>query len=93
MVNAGIIVHSFLLLRLGKVYDFKFEVKFYPPDPTVLNDDIARHLIYLQVCQDLDSGKLVLFLNLRMNDYFFLIFSFTVIHWLFVSSCFLLLNI
>ncbi|VDD89271.1 unnamed protein product [Enterobius vermicularis] len=59
MVNAGIIVHSFLLLRLGKVYDFKFEVKFYPPDPTVLNDDIARHLIYLQVCQDLDSGKLV----------------------------------
>lgn len=39
----------------GKLY---FEVKFYPPDPVQLHEDITRYLICLQVRRDILSGRL-----------------------------------
>uniref|UniRef100_A0A0N5A9N7 FERM domain-containing protein n=1 Tax=Syphacia muris TaxID=451379 RepID=A0A0N5A9N7_9BILA len=32
--------------------------EFYPPDPTLLTDDVASHLIYLQICRDLNMERL-----------------------------------
>ena len=37
---------------------FKFEVKFYPPDPATLTEDITRYQLCLQIRQDILSGKL-----------------------------------
>eukprot|EP00914_Ancora_sagittata_P014027 GHVO01027475.1.p1 GENE.GHVO01027475.1~~GHVO01027475.1.p1 ORF type:complete len:870 (+),score=149.14 GHVO01027475.1:96-2705(+) len=37
---------------------FKFEVKFYPPDPATLQEDITRYQLCLQIRQDILSGKL-----------------------------------
>lgn len=35
-----------------------FEVKFYPPDPVVLQEDITRYQLCLQLRRDILSGKL-----------------------------------
>uniref|UniRef100_T1IL92 Moesin/ezrin/radixin homolog 1 n=1 Tax=Strigamia maritima TaxID=126957 RepID=T1IL92_STRMM len=37
---------------------FDFEVKFYPPDPADLQEDITRHQFCLQIRNDILSGKL-----------------------------------
>ncbi|ESN95274.1 hypothetical protein HELRODRAFT_86976 [Helobdella robusta] len=37
---------------------FSFEVKFYPPDPTCLNEEITRYQLFLQLRTDILSGKL-----------------------------------
>lgn len=37
---------------------FQFEVKFYPPDPSQLQEDITRYQLCLQVRSDILSGKL-----------------------------------
>ncbi|XP_054154106.1 band 4.1-like protein 1 isoform X2 [Oppia nitens] len=37
---------------------FNFEVKFYPPDPTQLQEDITRYLLCLQIRNDILIGRL-----------------------------------
>jgi hypothetical protein len=39
-------------------YVFAFEVKFYPPDPAVLQEDITRYQLCLQIRRDILTGKL-----------------------------------
>ncbi|XP_008572715.1 PREDICTED: band 4.1-like protein 2 isoform X15 [Galeopterus variegatus] len=37
---------------------FTFNVKFYPPDPSQLSEDITRYFLCLQLRQDIASGRL-----------------------------------
>ncbi|XP_009876057.1 PREDICTED: band 4.1-like protein 2, partial [Apaloderma vittatum] len=37
---------------------FTFNVKFYPPDPSQLTEDITRYFLCLQLRQDIASGRL-----------------------------------
>jgi band 4.1-like protein 1/2/3 len=37
---------------------FNFEVKFYPPDPKMLQEEITRYLLTLQLRHDIMDGKL-----------------------------------
>ncbi|XP_053769781.1 band 4.1-like protein 2 isoform X5 [Desmodus rotundus] len=37
---------------------FAFNVKFYPPDPSQLTEDITRYFLCLQLWQDIASGRL-----------------------------------
>ncbi|KAM9551641.1 protein 4.1-like isoform 15-T30 [Salvelinus alpinus] len=39
-------------------WQFVFNVKFYPPDPSQLTEDITRYLLCLQLRQDIVSGRL-----------------------------------
>ncbi|XP_026050807.1 protein 4.1-like isoform X13 [Carassius auratus] len=39
-------------------WQFTFSVKFYPPDPSQLTEDITRYLLCLQLRQDISSGRL-----------------------------------
>ncbi|KAK2161077.1 hypothetical protein NP493_1606g00025 [Ridgeia piscesae] len=39
-------------------WHFSFEVKFYPPDPAQLQEDITRYQLALQIRSDILSGKL-----------------------------------
>ncbi|XP_034143640.1 band 4.1-like protein 2 isoform X11 [Esox lucius] len=39
-------------------WQFAFNVKFYPPDPSQLTEDITRYLLCLQLRQDIASGRL-----------------------------------
>ncbi|CEF64608.1 FERM domain and Pleckstrin homology-like domain and FERM/acyl-CoA-binding protein, 3-helical bundle domain and FERM, N-terminal domain and FERM, C-terminal PH-like domain and FERM central domain and Band 4.1 domain and Band 4.1 family-containing protein [Strongyloides ratti] len=41
-------------------WEFKFEVKFFPPDPDMLNDDVARYLLFLQIREDVYKGSIPL---------------------------------
>lgn len=47
--------HSFGGPNNNKLY---FEVKFYPPDPVQLHEDITRYFVCLQVRRDIISGRL-----------------------------------
>ncbi|GIY21512.1 band 4.1-like protein 3 [Caerostris extrusa] len=42
----------------GGPWEFSFEVKFYPPDPSQLQEDITRYQLCLQIRNDVLSGKL-----------------------------------
>ncbi|XP_031450803.1 protein 4.1 isoform X1 [Phasianus colchicus] len=42
----------------GGPWDFTFNVKFYPPDPAQLTEDITRYYLCLQLRQDIISGRL-----------------------------------
>ncbi|XP_061093259.1 protein 4.1b isoform X9 [Conger conger] len=42
----------------GCTYNFTFNVKFYPPDPAQLSEDISRYYLCLQVREDIVSGRL-----------------------------------
>ncbi|XP_073714084.1 protein 4.1 isoform X8 [Misgurnus anguillicaudatus] len=42
----------------GTNYDFTFNVKFYPPDPAQLSEDITRYYLCLQLRKDIKSGCL-----------------------------------
>uniref|UniRef100_A0A7N6AXW2 Protein 4.1 n=1 Tax=Anabas testudineus TaxID=64144 RepID=A0A7N6AXW2_ANATE len=42
----------------GAVYEFTFSVKFYPPDPAQLTEDLTRYYLCLQVRKDIMSGIL-----------------------------------
>ncbi|XP_053540093.1 protein 4.1 isoform X5 [Ictalurus punctatus] len=42
----------------GINYDFTFNVKFYPPDPAQLSEDITRYYVCLQLRKDIMSGRL-----------------------------------
>lgn len=37
---------------------FNFEIKFYPPEPNVLQEEITRYLLTLQLRHDIMDGKL-----------------------------------
>ncbi|XP_075059178.1 band 4.1-like protein 2 isoform X13 [Mixophyes fleayi] len=39
-------------------WQFVFNVKFYPPDPSQLTEDITRYFLCLQLRQDIASGRL-----------------------------------
>ncbi|XP_034756569.1 band 4.1-like protein 2 isoform X18 [Etheostoma cragini] len=39
-------------------WQFVFNVKFYPPDPSLLTEDITRYLLCLQLREDVASGRL-----------------------------------
>ncbi|XP_034081013.1 band 4.1-like protein 2 isoform X17 [Gymnodraco acuticeps] len=39
-------------------WQFAFSVKFYPPDPSLLTEDITRYLLCLQLREDVASGRL-----------------------------------
>ncbi|XP_030577280.1 LOW QUALITY PROTEIN: band 4.1-like protein 2 [Archocentrus centrarchus] len=39
-------------------WQFAFNVKFYPPDPSLLIEDITRYLLCLQLREDVASGRL-----------------------------------
>ncbi|CAG0923121.1 unnamed protein product [Notodromas monacha] len=41
-----------------KPWEFTFAVKFYPPDPGQLQEDLTRYLLCLQIRSDILSGKL-----------------------------------
>uniref|UniRef100_A0A914X1S9 FERM domain-containing protein n=1 Tax=Plectus sambesii TaxID=2011161 RepID=A0A914X1S9_9BILA len=41
----------------GRPWEFHFEVKFYPPEPSTLSDDLTRYLLTLQVRRDIYTGK------------------------------------
>ncbi|XP_063854387.1 band 4.1-like protein 1 isoform X2 [Scylla paramamosain] len=42
----------------GRPWEFEFQVKFYPPDPSQLAEDITRYQLCLQVRQDILAGRL-----------------------------------
>ncbi|XP_019367701.1 PREDICTED: protein 4.1 isoform X5 [Gavialis gangeticus] len=42
----------------GGPWDFTFSVKFYPPDPAQLTEDITRYYLCLQLRQDIVTGRL-----------------------------------
>ncbi|VDN50819.1 unnamed protein product [Dracunculus medinensis] len=42
----------------GEPWIFNFRVKFYPVDPTTLNDDLTRYQMCLQIRSDIYSGKI-----------------------------------
>ncbi|XP_038159969.1 protein 4.1 isoform X2 [Cyprinodon tularosa] len=42
----------------GTNYDFTFNVKFYPPDPAQLSEDITRYYLCLQLRKDILHGRL-----------------------------------
>ncbi|KAM6925237.1 band 4.1-like protein 1 [Xenentodon cancila] len=44
-------------IRVGS-WNFGFSVKFYPPDPSVLIEDITRYYLCLQLRDDILSGRL-----------------------------------
>ncbi|XP_072296904.1 band 4.1-like protein 2 isoform X7 [Eucyclogobius newberryi] len=39
-------------------WQFSFNVKFYPPDPSLLSEDLTRYLLCLQLREDVARGKL-----------------------------------
>ncbi|CAG12037.1 unnamed protein product, partial [Tetraodon nigroviridis] len=42
----------------GSVYEFTFSVKFYPPDPAQLSEDLTRYYLCLQLRKDIMRGVL-----------------------------------
>ncbi|XP_043933647.1 FERM domain-containing protein 5 [Protopterus annectens] len=40
-------------------YTMCFRVKFYPPDPAALKEEITRYLVFLQIKRDLYHGRLL----------------------------------
>lgn len=44
---------------LGEPWKFNFEVKFYPPDPAQLHEDITRYQLCLQIRNDIITGRLL----------------------------------
>jgi len=42
----------------GGVYHFAFEVKFYPPEPSQLKEDVTRYFLCLQVRNNILAGQL-----------------------------------
>ncbi|XP_056594554.1 band 4.1-like protein 3a isoform X4 [Triplophysa dalaica] len=42
----------------GVAWNFSFNVKFYPPEPALLSEDITRYYLCLQLRDDIMSGRL-----------------------------------
>ncbi|VDK44521.1 unnamed protein product [Anisakis simplex] len=50
--------YSLLFTIPGHPWVFNFEVKFYPPDPTALIDDLTRYYLTLQIRHDIYTGRI-----------------------------------
>uniref|UniRef100_A0A671W0V4 Protein 4.1 n=1 Tax=Sparus aurata TaxID=8175 RepID=A0A671W0V4_SPAAU len=50
--------HNLLFPSQGANYNFTFNVKFYPPDPAQLSEDITRYYLCLQLRKDILQGRL-----------------------------------
>ncbi|OCT86713.1 hypothetical protein XELAEV_18020402mg [Xenopus laevis] len=46
-------------MRARPPYVLCFRVKFYPPDPAALKEEITRYMVFLQVKRDLYHGRLL----------------------------------
>lgn len=46
-----------LFIFIVSPWVFSFEVKFYPPDPAGLQEDITRYQLCLQIRNDIIHGK------------------------------------
>uniref|UniRef100_A0A8C9LDH4 FERM domain-containing protein n=1 Tax=Pavo cristatus TaxID=9049 RepID=A0A8C9LDH4_PAVCR len=61
-MNISICTPSALSVNLcsfpGGAWQFAFNVKFYPPDPAQLSEDITRYYLCLQLRDDIVSGRL-----------------------------------
>ncbi|XP_057689636.1 uncharacterized protein LOC130914452 isoform X3 [Corythoichthys intestinalis] len=42
----------------GAIYEFTFNIKFYPPDPAQLTEDLTRYYLCLQLRKDIMNGVL-----------------------------------
>jgi len=51
-------------LSLGEPWLLNFEMKFYPPDPNQLQEDITRYHLCLQIRNDILNGKYVYLLKI-----------------------------
>uniref|UniRef100_A0A8C2JEC5 Protein 4.1 n=1 Tax=Cyprinus carpio TaxID=7962 RepID=A0A8C2JEC5_CYPCA len=51
-------VFLFCFLVDGPVTEFFFNIKFYPPDPSIIAEDITRYLLCLQLRKDILTGRL-----------------------------------
>ncbi|XP_042242762.1 tyrosine-protein phosphatase 1-like isoform X3 [Homarus americanus] len=45
-------------VKIGPPYTFRFKVKFYPQEPNLLREELTRYQFFLQLKQDIISGKL-----------------------------------
>lgn len=45
-------------VKIGPPYTFKFTIKFYSSDPNNIKDEFVRYLFFLQLKQNIASGKL-----------------------------------
>ena len=61
---------SLFLVISGGTWVFEFQVKFYPPDPMSLKEDITRYQLCLQVRVDIFNGRYV---HLSVNHLIILI--------------------
>lgn len=56
------ILNMFLMLFIDVLDSssilFSFRVKFYPPNPLLLKEEITRYQVYLQLKRDLLHGRL-----------------------------------
>lgn len=53
-----VLIVDFFFLSLAEPWKFNFEVKFYPPDPAQLQEDITRYQLCLQIRNDIITGRL-----------------------------------
>lgn len=53
-----IYIFFFLLSFADEPWKFSFEVKFYPPDPAQLQEDITRYQLCLQIRNDIIKERL-----------------------------------
>uniref|UniRef100_A0A8C6TRK6 Erythrocyte membrane protein band 4.1 like 2 n=1 Tax=Neogobius melanostomus TaxID=47308 RepID=A0A8C6TRK6_9GOBI len=44
--------------QIRNSWQFSFNVKFYPPDPSLLTEDLTRYLLCLQLREDVACGRL-----------------------------------
>lgn len=57
------------MIFLDEPWEVNFQVKFYPPEPAQLHEDITRYHLCLQVRNDILTEKYVKngFLNIKLN--------------------------
>uniref|UniRef100_A0A8C5B6I9 Erythrocyte membrane protein band 4.1 like 3 n=1 Tax=Gadus morhua TaxID=8049 RepID=A0A8C5B6I9_GADMO len=55
-VCLSVFLSVFLSVRVS--WNFSFNVKFYPPDPVQLSEDLTRYFLCLQLREDIVSGRL-----------------------------------
>ena len=47
-----------MIIIIAEPWKFNFEVKFYPPDPAQLQEDITRYQLCLQIRNDILNNRL-----------------------------------
>uniref|UniRef100_A0A3Q3J5M1 Protein 4.1 n=1 Tax=Monopterus albus TaxID=43700 RepID=A0A3Q3J5M1_MONAL len=54
----GLAIWETPTMKVSANYNFTFNVKFYPPDPAQLSEDITRYYLCLQLRKDILQGRL-----------------------------------